>query len=202
MFISATGNKHKIQRWRDVSPFPDVSVFSDFKVCSHYLHVLTGKNLIQKSLVTIFCFFSNWRFDRKLFFIPTIFIDTFNVLPRVLVARAVHYSKLVSLRNRTEEENGKTPVCKIPDRAITCEFCRDLHLPLIFSGLLQKDLSTERWSLAESYSKQNYCHACHTRFAVFFPLPSCCVNSLLFNPTVVQRLYIYNIFSPSSIKMF
>ena len=67
-----------------------------------------------------------------------------NVLPRVLVARAVHYSKLVSLRNRTEEENGKTPVCKKTDRAITCEFCRDLHLPFIFSGLLQKDLSTER----------------------------------------------------------
>ena len=41
------------------------------------------------------------------------------MLPRVLVARAVHYSKLVSLRNRTEEENGKTPVCKKPDRAIT-----------------------------------------------------------------------------------
>ena len=36
-------------------------------------------------------------------------------------------------------------------RAITCEFCRDLHLPLIFSGLLQKDLFKERGSLAESY---------------------------------------------------
>ena len=23
--------------------------------------------------------------------------------------------------------------------------------------------------------KQNYCHACHTRFAVFLALPSCCV---------------------------
>ena len=28
-------------------------------------------------------------------------------------------------------------------------------------------------------SKQNYCHACHTRFAVFLLLPSCCVSSLL-----------------------
>ena len=35
--------------------------------------------------------------------------------------------------------------------AITCEFCRDLHLPLIFSGLLQKDLFKEKWSLTESY---------------------------------------------------
>ena len=28
-------------------------------------------------------------------------------------------------------------------------------------------------------SKQRYCHACHTRFAVFLPLPSCFVSSLL-----------------------
>ena len=28
-------------------------------------------------------------------------------------------------------------------------------------------------------SKQNYCYACLTRFAVFLPLPSCCVSSLL-----------------------
>ena len=27
-----------------------------------------------------------------------------------------------------------------------------------------------KWSLAKSCFKQNYCHACHTRFAVFFPL--------------------------------
>ena len=33
--------------------------------------------------------------------------------------------------------------------------------------------------MAESFFKQNYCHACHTRFAVIFPLPSCGVGSLL-----------------------
>ena len=27
--------------------------------------------------------------------------------------------------------------------------------------------------------QQNYCHACHRRFAVFFSLPSCCLSSLL-----------------------
>ena len=36
VFISVTGNTHKIQRWRDAGPFLDVFVFSDFKVCSHY----------------------------------------------------------------------------------------------------------------------------------------------------------------------
>ena len=44
---------------------------------------------------------------------------------------------------------------------------------------LQKDLFKRTWCLAKSYFKQNCCHGCHTRFAVFFPLPSCCVSSLL-----------------------
>ena len=37
-----------------------------------------------------------------------------------------------------------------------------------------KDLFKGICSLAKSFFKQNYCHACHTRVAVFFPLPSCC----------------------------
>ena len=47
----------------------------------------------------------------------------------------------------------------------------------MFSGLLQIDLFKGKWSLAKSYFKQNYCHACHKRFAFFFPLP---LSSLLF----------------------
>ena len=49
----------------------------------------------------------------------------------------------------------------------------------MFSGLSQKDLSKEKWGLAKSYFKLNYCHDCHTRLAVFFSLPSCCVSSLM-----------------------
>ena len=33
--------------------------------------------------------------------------------------------------------------------------------------------------MAEKLFKQNYCHDRHTKFAVFFPLLSCCVSSLL-----------------------
>ena len=80
---------------------------------------------------------------------------------------------------RQEEEEGKTLVCDKRDRAISHLFCRDLHLTSMFSGLSQKDLFKGKWSLAKSCFKQNYCHACHTRFVVFFPLPSCCVSSLL-----------------------
>ena len=58
---------------------------------------------------------------------------------------------LLSLRTgRQEYEDGKTLVCEKRYRVITYEFCSDLHSPLIFSGLLQKDLFKERWSLAES----------------------------------------------------
>ena len=35
-------------------------------------------------------------------------------------------------------KDGKTLVCDTRDRAITWEFCRDLHLTLVFSGLLRK----------------------------------------------------------------
>ena len=70
-------------------------------------------------------------------------------------------------------------LCDKRDKAISYVFCRDLHLTSMFSGLLQKDLFKGKWILAKSYFKQNYCHACHTRFAVFFPLPSCCVSSLV-----------------------
>ena len=50
--------------------------------------------------------------------------------------RGPHYT-IVSLHNKTAGEKRMT---KEYDRAITCVFCRDLHLILIFSGLLQKDL--------------------------------------------------------------
>ena len=48
---------------------------------------------------------------------------------------------------------------------------------IFLGGLLQKDLFKGKWSLSKRYFKQNHCHSCHTRFAVFFPLPSCCVSS-------------------------
>ena len=59
-------------------------------------------------------------------------------------------------------------------------FCRDLHLTPTFTRSLQNDLFKGKWSLAKSCFKQNYCHACRTRLAIF-PLPSCCVSSLIGN---------------------
>ena len=49
----------------------------------------------------------------------------------------------------------------------------------MFSGLLQKTPVLRGVKFGGKFFKQNYCHAFHTRFDVFFPLPSCCVSSLI-----------------------
>ena len=41
---------------------------------------------------------------------------------------------------REEEEDSKTLVCDKSDIAITCVFCRELHLMPMFSSPLQKDM--------------------------------------------------------------
>ena len=88
-------------------------------------------------------------------------------------------AKIVSLRNRTAGRRGWQNACVWRTwRGCNLRVLSWSWLTSIFSGLLQKDLFKRKWSLAKSYFKQNYCHVCHTRFAVFFPLPSCCVSSL------------------------
>ena len=89
---------------------------------------------------------------------------------------------LVSLRNRTAERGGRQIACTWRTwQGYNLRILSWSWLTSMFSGLLQKDLFKRKWSLAKSYFKQNYCHACHKRFAVFFPLPSCCVSSLMAN---------------------
>ena len=85
----------------------------------------------------------------------------------------------MTLRNRTAERRGRQIACVWRTwQGYNLRILSRSWLTSMFSGLLQKDLLKRKWSLAKSYFKQNYCHACHTRFAVFFPLPSCCVSSL------------------------
>ena len=74
-------------------------------------------------------------------------------------------------------------MCDKRDRAITCMFCRDRHVTLMISGLLQKDLfkGGEEWR--NVFSNNNIIVTfVNTRFAVLFPLPSCCVSSPLLGP--------------------
>ena len=55
-------------------------------------------------------------------------------------------------------------------------------LPILCSELLRNwDVFRGRWSLAQKFFKQNYCHTCHTKFAVFFPSAFFCVSSPLVN---------------------
>ena len=100
------------------------------------------------------------------------------------VSRVTRYENSeLTQQDGAEKEDSKMLVCDKRDSAITYVLCRDLHLksPWMFYGLLQKDLFKGNWSLAKTYFRQNYCHTCHTRFAVFFPLPSFCVSWLIVN---------------------
>ena len=54
-----------------------------------------------------------------------------------------------------------------------------------------KNLFKARWSLTESFLKQSSCHARHTRFAVVFPLPSCCVSWLF---STIDCRFIYEFY--------
>ena len=56
-------------------------------------------------------------------------------------------------------------------------------LKLMFSAwsFEKKYLFKGRRSSAEKFFEQIYFHACYPRFAFFFPLPYCCVSSLLVN---------------------
>ena len=69
----------------------------------------------------------------------------------------------------------------------------------MFSGLSLKDLFKRKVELGGQFFSNKIIIvmllACHTRFAVFFPLPSCCVSSLLV--VVIQHVHVggpeYNI---------
>ena len=87
---------------------------------------------------------------------------------------------IVSLRNRTARRRGWQNVCvwqTWQGYNVHVMSCSSLSINVFW--FLQKDLFKGKWWLAKSYFKQICCHSCHTRFAVFFPLPSCCVSSLI-----------------------
>ena len=81
----------------------------------------------------------------------------------------------ISARNRTAERRGRQIAwIAYAWRTWKSYYLRVLSwssLTSMFFGLLQKDLFKRKWSLTKSFFKQNFCHACHTRFAVFFPFP-------------------------------
>ena len=94
---------------------------------------------------------------------------------------------IVSLRNRTAGRRGRQIACVWRTwQGYNLRVLSWSWLTSMFSGLLQKDLFKRKWSLAKSYFKQNYCHVCHTRFAVFFSPPSYCACSLLIHSLSVM----------------
>ena len=81
-------------------------------------------------------------------------------------------SKIVSSRNRmAEEEDGNTQlVCDKRDRAITCVFCRDRHLPPMFSGPLQKTVQ-RKVKFGEKLFQTNLLSRLSHKVAVFLSRP-------------------------------
>ena len=94
-------------------------------------------------------------------------------------------SEFTQQDRRKKRTTKRLSVTNVTGLLIACFVGKSL-LTLMFFALLQKDLFKGMWSLAEGFFKQNFCHACHTRFAVVFPLLSCCV-SLLFLSAVTEQ---------------
>ena len=88
---------------------------------------------------------------------------------------------IVSLRNRTAGRRGlqNARVWQTWQgyylRVLSLSLLNILCFPVFYKKISLNE--SEVWR--KDISKQNYCHACHTRFAIFLPLPSCCVSSLL-----------------------
>ena len=88
----------------------------------------------------------------------------------------------MSFCNKTAKRRGWQNACVLQTLQayyLCILWWSSLIVKIIFPGLLQKDLFKGGWSSADKFFKQNYCYTCHTRFAIFLPLPSCCVSSLI-----------------------
>ena len=78
-------------------------------------------------------------------------------------------------------------------RAITCKFCHDAHLTLIFFWSL-KNVCLKESEVWHKVISNKILSPCHTKFAVFFSLLSCCIGSLIsksdkpFQTTYEQQL--------------
>ena len=86
------------------------------------------------------------------------------------------------LRNRTAERRGRQTAFVWQTwqgyylRSLRVSSRSSLNITVCWSFTKISAYTRGRWSLAENASKHNYCHACQTRFAVVFLLPSHCVR--------------------------
>ena len=103
-----------------------------------------------------------------------------------------HTNERAYAKRRQKEEDGKTFVCDKRDRAsyyfrvLSWFFLNNT----VFWSFTKKDLFKARWRLVENVFKQNYCHACHTRFAImlrkFIIRPSLDPKLSLFGKLVIS----------------
>ena len=77
-------------------------------------------------------------------------------------------------RRRLHAERRKKEGDSKSNNAMSCLFCCDLHLTIVFSGLYCKICLKEDKVWQKLFSN-NSCCACHTSFDVFSPLLSSCI---------------------------
>ena len=97
------------------------------------------------------------------------------------------------MQQDSRKKKGRQNVCvwNKRDSAIICVFCRDLHLTLLCSDPLQKDLceGIESEVSLIYFFKHNYYHAFLTLFAFFFPLSPYCISVLKYESKIDRYLY-------------
>ena len=102
----------------------------------------------------------------------------------------LYTSELTQQNGKKKRTAKRLCVTNVTGLLLACRwFFEILYLIFLCSGLIQKYLFRRGWRLAGKCSKRNYCHVCHTRFVVSFPLRSYCVSSQLLWGT--ERRYTY-----------
>ena len=84
----------------------------------------------------------------------------------------------MSLCNRMAERRGQQNICVWQGYHLCVFSWFSLYSVTVF-WFFTKRSAYWKVKFGIFFFKHNYCHSCHTRFTIFFPLPSCCVSSLL-----------------------
>ena len=89
----------------------------------------------------------------------------------------VHFNSELTQQDSTKKRSIKRLcVTNITGLLPTCKLRCSINITVFL--IIHKRSFKRTVKLAEIVFKQNYCPACHIRFAVFLPLPSLCVSSL------------------------
>ena len=139
----------------------------------------------------------SWADLRKMNSLSNLILDQWNFITTAGQSRG-SFLEFTQQNGRKKRAAKCLSVTNVTDLLLKCLSWSWLKM---FPGLLQQDLSVKGgWRSAKTFFKRNYCHACHTKFAVFFPLPSCCVSSLITH-MIKDRIGLHSVLLPLWISL-